>query len=80
MVFITALFARASFKYREQGYRFALLEAGQVAQNLNLVANALGLGTVNIGGFFDRDIDALLEIDGVVHSTCTAVGALGRRG
>jgi len=82
MVFITALFARSSFKYRERGYRFVLLEAGHVAQNLNLVANALGLGTVNIGGFFDREVDALLELDGVVHSIvyCIAVGARGGRG
>lgn len=69
MIFITAIFERSIFKYQERGYRFILLEAGHVAQNLNLVATALGLASVNIGGFFDRDIDDFIGIDGVTHST-----------
>ena len=68
VVFITALFQRSVFKYRNKGYRFCLLEAGHVAQNLNLSATALGLGVINIGGFFDRRIDALLGLDGIHHS------------
>ena len=52
LIFITALFERSTFKYQDRGYRYTLLEAGHVAQNLNLVANALGYGAVNIGGFF----------------------------
>ena len=67
--FITGLFERSVFKYRERGYRFVLLEAGHVAQNLNLVATALGFGLINIGGFFDRDVDALLGLDGLGHIT-----------
>lgn len=78
IVFITALFERSIFKYGERGYRFALLEAGHVAQNMNLVANGLGLGCVNIGGYFDREIDDLLGIDGLTHSTVYMV-AIGRR-
>lgn len=69
IIFITAMFERSVFKYQERGYRFTLLEAGHVAQNLNLVSIALGLGSVNIGGYFDREIDDLLGIDGVTHST-----------
>jgi SagB-type dehydrogenase family enzyme len=68
VVFITALFQRSVFKYRNKGYRFCLLEAGHVAQNLNLSATALGLGVINIGGFFDRRIDDLLGLDGIHHS------------
>lgn len=68
VVFVTALFQRAVFKYRNKGYRFCLLEAGHAAQNLNLAATALGLGVINIGGFFDRRIDALLGLDGLHHS------------
>lgn len=67
--FVTALFDRTIFKYKDRGYRFIFLEAGHLMQNLNLTAVALGLGVVNIGGFFDRDVDRLLGIDGVTHST-----------
>jgi SagB-type dehydrogenase family enzyme len=69
LVLITALFPRLTFKYGERGYRFALLEAGHVAQNINLAANAYGFASVNLGGFYDREIDALLGLDGVRHST-----------
>ncbi|ASN87153.1 MULTISPECIES: SagB family peptide dehydrogenase [Pectobacterium] len=68
VIFITGLFQRSIFKYRNKGYRFCLLEAGHVAQNINLAATALQLGVINIGGFYDRKIDDLLEIDGLNHS------------
>jgi SagB-type dehydrogenase family enzyme len=35
VIFITAMFERSVFKYGDRGYRFTLLEAGHVAQNLN---------------------------------------------
>jgi SagB-type dehydrogenase family enzyme len=78
MFFITAQFERSYFKYRDRSYRFILLEAGHLAQNINLSATALGLGCVNIGGYFDRDIDELLGLDGLTQSTLylTAVGRL----
>lgn len=69
MIFITAMFERSTFKYGNRGYRFVFLEAGHVAQNINLTANALGLGCVNVGGFFDADVDLLLGLDGLTHST-----------
>jgi SagB-type dehydrogenase family enzyme len=74
MVFVTALFERSTFKYGARGYRFVLLEAGHLAQNLNLVAAALGLGSLNIGGYFDRKMDEVLGIDGITHSTVYMVG------
>jgi SagB-type dehydrogenase family enzyme len=74
MVFITALFQRSTFKYGPRGYRFAFLEAGHVAQNINLVSTAMGLGSVNICGYFDREIDELLGIDGLKHSTIYMIG------
>lgn len=77
IVLITAVFERSIFKYGDRGYRFILLEAGHVAQNINLVSNALGLGYVNIGGYFDRQIDDLLGLDGVGHSTIYLVGIGG---
>lgn len=77
VVFLTAIFERSIFKYGDRGYRFILMESGHVAQNLNLVSGALGLGCLNIGGFFDRKVDAFLGLDGVTHSTLYLV-ALGQ--
>lgn len=75
LFFITALFERSVFKYGDRGYRFALLEAGHVAQNLNLAATALGMGAVNIGGYFDHAVDELLGLDGLLHSTVYLLAA-----
>jgi SagB-type dehydrogenase family enzyme len=77
IVFITALFGRSTFKYSTRGYRFALLEAGHVAQNLGLAAGALGLAYLNVGGYFDRHVDEFLGLDGLTHSTIymAAIGA-----
>jgi SagB-type dehydrogenase family enzyme len=77
LFFITAAFERATFKYGERGYRFTLLEAGHVGQNIDLAANALHLGAINIGGFFDREVDDLLGLDGVAHSTLYMVAVGG---
>jgi SagB-type dehydrogenase family enzyme len=77
LLFITAFFERSAFKYGERAYRFALLEAGHVAQNVALAATALGLGTRCIGGFFDRAVDAFLDLDGCTQSALYLV-ALGR--
>jgi SagB-type dehydrogenase family enzyme len=79
LVFLTALFGRSTFKYATRGYRFILLEAGHVAQNLNLVANGLGLASLNVGGYFDRRLDEFLGLDGLTHSAIYMV-AIGGRG
>jgi len=70
---VTALFERTTFKYGNRGYRFALIEAGHLAQNANVVATAMNIGVLNMGGFFDRDVDAFLGIDGLNHSTLYAL-------
>lgn len=77
LIFLTAFFERSTFKYGDRGYRFALLEAGHVAQNLNLIIHSLGLRNINVGGYLDAVVDEALGIDGVRHSTVyvAAVGA-----
>jgi len=74
LIFVTALFERSTFKYGARGYRFILLEAGHLAQNVNLVAAALDLGCINIGGYYDRKVDDVLGIDGISHSTVYMIG------
>lgn len=76
VVFVTATFWRSRFKYGQRGYRFALLEAGHVAQNVLLAATALDLASVPFGGFFDRQVNDVLEIDGL-HEAALYVIPLG---
>jgi SagB-type dehydrogenase family enzyme len=64
-VVLSAVMPRIKFKYGERGYRFLMLEAGHIAQNLLLAAEAAELGGVAIGGFLDDPMNALLNFDGV---------------
>lgn len=65
---VTAVFQRTMFKYQERGYRFVLLDAGHMAQNMCLMAAAMNLGIIPIGAFLDDELNRLLGIDGVNES------------
>lgn len=62
---ITAAFRRATVKYLDRGYRMILMEAGEAAQNLCLLATSMNLGACLLGGFNDDLLSSLLDIDGV---------------
>ena len=64
-IVLSAVMPRIKFKYGERGYRFLMLEAGHIAQNLLLTAEAEGLGGVAVGGYLDDPLNALLRLDGV---------------
>jgi SagB-type dehydrogenase family enzyme len=62
--------ARVAAKYGERGVRFLLLEAGHLMQNLCLASASVGLTTIPLGGFFERDLAKrlqLLETDEVLY-------------
>ena len=63
IVIFTAVIGRSLWKYGDRGYRYILIEVGHAAQNLNLVSSALGLASLNLGGFFDSDLASLLQLD-----------------
>jgi SagB-type dehydrogenase family enzyme len=52
-IFITAIFNRTMRKYGERGYRYLMLEAGHVGQNLYLACTGLKLSVVPA---FTRDL------------------------
>ena len=43
-IVITAAFRRSTVKYLDRGYRMVLMEAGEAAQNLCLLATSMDLG------------------------------------
>jgi len=61
VIVLTGVFGRTTEKYGARGLRYVLIEVGHVAQNLALVATALGLASYSIGGFVDEEIDGLLD-------------------
>ena len=77
LILVAGIFGRTRFKYGLRGYRFALLEAGHVAQNIVLAATALDVASVPLGAFFDRRTDEFLGLDGVNESALYTI-AVGR--
>ena len=69
VVFIwTAIFERSKWKYGQRAYRYVYLDAGHIAQNLTLAATSFGLGSCQIGAFFDDEINQIIDIDGYEES------------
>lgn len=68
VVFIIAGFtARIRPRYGERGYRYMLLEAGHIGQNLSLLAPAYGSGALCIGGFVDAAISRLIGLNEITE-------------
>ena len=64
----TAVFARSKWKYAQRAYRYVYLDAGHIAQNLALSATSIGLGSCQIGAFFDDEFNQIIGLDGTDES------------
>jgi SagB-type dehydrogenase family enzyme len=72
---LTGISIKSRLKYGERGYRFMLLEAGHIAQNLLLAATAMRLRSFTLGGFVDDELDALLRVDGADETSLYVIAA-----
>ncbi|TAK36670.1 MAG: SagB/ThcOx family dehydrogenase [Chloroflexota bacterium] len=61
---VTGVFQRSRWRYRDRAYRYVLLDAGHLGENVYLQATSLGLGVCGIGAFWDDDVNALVGVDG----------------
>jgi SagB-type dehydrogenase family enzyme len=78
---LTAIFQRTRWRYRERAYRYVLLEAGHIGQNLYLAAASMGLGACAVGAFLDDEWNNLLQVDGREEAVIyiISVGSTGRK-
>ena len=80
VVFIwVAVIRRSSQKYRERAYRYIYLDCGHLGQNLYLAATAMDLGCCGIAAFFDDEVNALVEVDGL-KETAIYLATVGKKG
>jgi SagB-type dehydrogenase family enzyme len=72
ILFIIGHWQKICPKYGSRGYRYLLLEAGHMAQNLSLLATTLDVPHVPVGGFNDDVVNSAFHLDsekeGVVYS------------
>jgi SagB-type dehydrogenase family enzyme len=62
--FWVAVAERMTWRYGGRGYRYLLLDAGHVCQNLYLAAEAIRCGACAIGAYDDVALNSLLGLDG----------------
>ncbi len=62
--FWAAVAERMTWRYPERGYRYMLLDAGHVCQNLYLAAEGLGCGVCGLAAFEDDLLNQALNLDG----------------
>jgi SagB-type dehydrogenase family enzyme len=76
IVVMSAIFARAMWRYpSSRAYRAILAEAGHLAQTFCLVATARRLAPFCTMAFRDRELEALIGLDGINESAMYVVGA-----
>lgn len=63
VIIISAVMGRSIRKYGSRGYRYILLEAGHVGQNIALAATERNLSVRPMGGITETFFEDLLELD-----------------
>jgi SagB-type dehydrogenase family enzyme len=69
---------RMTWKFGERGYRYLLMDAGHLCQNLYLAAESIGCGTCAIGAFDDEELNTCLGLTGTGHFLVYAA-SVGKR-
>ncbi len=74
----TGNYRRTMSKYGDRGYRYILLEAGHICQNVLTAAEALSCGGCPIAAFFDDEVAAILDIE-EEQETVLYMASIGRK-
>jgi len=61
-IVITAEYSRTTVRYGSRGEKYVQMEVGHAGQNVSLIAETLGLGTVVIGAFIDEEVKRCLNL------------------
>jgi SagB-type dehydrogenase family enzyme len=69
---------RSMRKYGDRGLRFLFLEAGAMAEHVNLAAAALGVGSADCASVYDDEVHRALGLDGL-HETLLHAVVVGAR-
>lgn len=62
VIVLSAMYERTTARYGERGIRYVHIEVGHAAQNIQLQAVSLNLGTVVVGAFDDRKVQRIMQM------------------
>jgi len=63
LIVITSKLNQLLGKYGDRGYRYALIEAGHIGQNISLYSEFMGLKACPMGGFYDEILINYLNLE-----------------
>lgn len=75
--YITTIFYRSIWKYRDRAYRYHLLDTGHLVESLVLAVRSLGLSCAVGYDFEDEGVNFLLGLDGEREACLAVVGISG---
>jgi SagB-type dehydrogenase family enzyme len=76
--FLTSIFYRSSWKYRDRAYRYHLLDTGHLAENLALALTAMRVPFEVHYDFADESVNNLLGVDPTREACLAVVCAWGK--
>ncbi len=76
--YVTAIFYRSVWKYRDRAYRYHLLDSGHLVESLVIVIRALGYEAAVSYDFDDEQTNALLGVDPSREACLAVVAVKGR--
>jgi SagB-type dehydrogenase family enzyme len=78
--FWTCLPYRGEWRYKHTAHKLMLIDVGHISQNLYLATEAIECGCCAIGGYYQKKVDTLLNVDGSDEFTvlCASVGHIDR--
>lgn len=62
LIILYAEIYKLSWKYGERGYRFAHIDAGVIAQNMQLIAQSYNIGSCMIAGYQDEEFRKIFNL------------------
>jgi len=77
--FLSAIFFRSAWKYRDRSYRYHLLDTGHVIENLILALKSLVLPTIVSYDFNDDAANQFLSFDGTKEVSLAIAHIIGAR-
>jgi len=64
IIIITGKVWKLIRKYGNRGLKYMFIETGEISQNIHLSAQSIGIGTVDVAGYYDNVIEKIIGIDG----------------
>jgi SagB-type dehydrogenase family enzyme len=64
IIIITGKIWKLIRKYGNRGLKYMFIESGEIAENIHLSAQSIGIGTIDVAGYYDLDVEKIIGIDG----------------